>query len=110
MSDAPFCYVVVHQACKNRPGVLAAQVWHAARECMQPGSGPASCLERVCVLEAKSSAELIDLAETLAANAVHHVLLREPDEPWNGTATAVGIDACDRAIVKPLVAQFQLLR
>lgn len=109
MSD-PFCYVVVHRACKERPGVLASQIWHAARECMRAGTGPAGNTERVCALEAKSSDDLRDLAEVLTAQGVHHVLLCEPDAPWNGAATAVGIDVCDRDVVKPLVAQFGLLR
>lgn len=108
--SAPFCYAVVHRACKERPGVLASQVWHAARECRPAGAGPAENTERVCVLEARSSEDLVALSEVLARENVHHVLLREPDAPWNGAATAIGIDVCDREKVKPLVAQFPLLK
>lgn len=106
----PFCYVVVHKACKERPGVLASQVWHAARECLQASTLPVLETERVCALEARCSEDLVLLSEALAAAGVPHKLLREPDAPWNGAATAVGIDAYDRDKVKPLVAQFQLLR
>lgn len=66
--------------------------------------------EAVCALEAKCSEDLELLSERLTAEGIQHVLLKEPDAPWNGAATAVGIDACDRDKVKPMVAQFQLLR
>lgn len=90
--------------------MLASQVWHAARECMRSGSGPAANTERVCALEAKSSADLRALSEVLTAQGIQHVLLCEPDAPWNGAPTAIGVDVCDRDLVKPLVAQFGLLR
>lgn len=106
----PFCYCIVHIACKNRLGVLGSQIWHAARECMK--NAPALNTETVCVLQADSAGELEKLVEVLSFAHVHHIAIREPKAPWNGTITAIGVDAMDdeqRKIVKPLLAHLKLL-
>lgn len=115
-------YVIVHKSCRNHPGVLACQVAHAAGEslyeAMAAESGVVVLDEDidprkiyVVALEAESDADLRDLASALAAANIRHALIEEPDPPYNGAATAVGITpSTDRARLKPFLEKFKLLR
>lgn len=110
---APFQYVVVHRSAAALPGVLACQAIHAATECLRgatPGQPVVSGDTHVGVLVAEKSADLEQLAEKLAEAGIHHVLIREPDPPYNGAATAVGVEPQDRDAVRPFMAQFKALR
>jgi hypothetical protein len=78
-------YVVVR---RDLPlGFLAAQVVHAAGEL-----------------------ELLELASRLSAAGVSHRLIREPDPPWLGQATAIGLEpVADRAPLRALLRGLLLL-
>lgn len=108
---APYQYIVLHQSCKNHPGVLACQAAHAAAEALIDGPAPGDT--HVVALVAETSAELETLSIALSAAGLHHVLIREPDEPYFSAATAVGtrvIEARERQTFKPLFVAFKLLR
>lgn len=104
----PYQYVVVHRSAAALPGVLVCQAIHAATECIR--TAPVSNQTHVVALVAETSAELEALALRLAGAGIHHVLIREPDPPYNGAATAVGVEPQDRDAVRPLMAAFKVLR
>lgn len=63
------------------------------------------------MLAVPSEKELLALARKLGLAGVKHVLIREPDSPWNGAATAIGlVPLRDRAAVAPLLSSLPLLR
>lgn len=65
----------------------------------------------VVVLEAATSQDLERLAEELTVASVPHVIIHEPDAPYDGAATAVGIaPTYRRELIKPFVAKFPVLR
>ena len=103
-----FQYIVVHRGLKGRPGVLAAQVAHAAAEAIR--DAPISSRTHVCVLEAGSSAELQTLSIMLREASVHHALICEPDPPYNGAATALGVEPQDKALVEQYFVGYPLLK
>lgn len=108
---APFQYVVIHRSAAALPGVLACQAIHAATECLRhPQSFPVSGDTHVGVLVAEKAEDLEQLAIKLQIAGIHHVLIREPDPPYNGAATAVGIEPQDRDAVRAYVAHFKALR
>lgn len=88
-------------------GFLAAQVVHAAGE-----SSPGNLSEgtNAVVLEVAGEPELLELAGQLAAAGVGHRLICEPDPPWLGQATAIGLDpVADRAPLRALLRGLPLL-
>lgn len=105
---APTQYIVLHQSCRNHPGVLACQAAHAAAESIR--SLPVSDQTVVCALVAEESAQLEALAARLAEAGIEHAIIREPDPPYSGAATAVGIAPMDRAQVREFVAHFKVFR
>jgi len=106
--SAPYQYLVLHKSCKNRPGVVACQAAHAASECIR--TVPVSPETHVCALEAETSEDLEVLHEMLLVAGIHHVLIREPDGPYNGAAVALGVEPMDREKVKPYMTTFRVLR
>lgn len=106
--NAPYQYIVLHQSCRNHPGVTAVQAAHAAGESLR--GGPATGDTHVVALVAETSAELEALAARLHAASIHYVLIREPDEPYNGAAVALGVEPMDRDAVRPHVAAFKVFR
>lgn len=82
-----FCYLVMHEACKNHPGVLASQAAHAAQECVR--TLPVSSQTAISVLEVSSSDELLTLSKALHAGGIEHCLNTEPNAPWSGAATSL---------------------
>lgn len=112
MAEAdPYQYIVVKDT--NQRGVLACQAAHAAGESMvlaHPNGYDPSRIH-VVLLVAKSSQELEDLGTTLQCESIPHIVIREPDAPYNGVATAVGISpTTDRERVRPFVNSFKVLR
>lgn len=106
---APTQYVVLHQSVKNHPGVVAVQAAHAAAESIR--SLPVDPETRCCVLVADTSGLLERLHEQLTAAGIDHVIIHEPDPPYDGAATAVGIaPVADRGALKPFVGHFKVLR
>lgn len=101
-------YVVVHET-KDR-GVIAVQAIHAATECLGKEDVPVPSDTRLCVLVAKNSSELEDLATNLSFSAIPFTLIREPDAPYNNSATAVGVAPGEQERLKPFFTSFKLLR
>lgn len=104
----PTQYIVLHQSCRNQPGIAACQAAHASSESIR--ELPVSDQTSVCALMAETSADLEALAVRLAEASIPHVVIREPDAPYNGAATAVGITPMDRELVRPHVAAFKVFR
>lgn len=88
-------------------GFLAAQVVHAAGE-SSPGKLPEGTF--AVVLEVDSEAQLIALRARLTLASVEHVIITEPDPPWYGAATAIGIaPVADRATLRAILGGLPLL-
>lgn len=80
---------------------------HAAGE-SSPGGLPEGT--NAVVLEVSGEPELLELAGRLGAAGVRHKLIREPDPPWLGQATAIGLEpVADRAPLRALLRDLPLL-
>lgn len=80
---------------------------HAAGE-----SSPGNLSEgtNAVVLEVVGERELLELADKLSVAGVGHRLIREPDPPWLGQATAIGLEpVADRAPLRALLRGLALL-
>lgn len=111
--NPPYQYVVLHRSAAKDPGIAAVQGIHAATEAIGSpmlGALTVSPDTHVIVLVAEKSEDLVALAEKLSAAGVRHVLIREPDPPYNGAATAVGLAPQDRDAVRGFVSHFKVLR
>lgn len=108
----PYQYIVVKDS--NQRGVIACQAAHAAGESMALRNGSADWTPsdvNIVLLVAKDSAALEDLGRALEGASLPHVVIREPDPPYNGVATAVGIAPTrDRESVRKHVEHFKVLR
>lgn len=107
----PYQYIVVKDS--NQRGVIACQVAHAAGESVlqEPLLEYDPSNIHVVLLVAKNSDELEALGVVLTAEEIPHVVIREPDPPYNGVATAVGVaPVVDRSLVQKHVAGFKVLR
>lgn len=84
-------------------GNLCAQLAHAAG---QSGSGH-FCI----VLEAKSQSHLLKIEKQLISNNIEHIAIREPDPPFNGSITAIGLfPIVDRKSVSYITKKLCLLK
>ena len=72
-------------------GFSAAQVAHAAGESAVKFGLPEHTW--VAVIAVPSEGALRDIARKLTERGIEHVLIEEPDEPWCGQATAIGVKA-----------------
>lgn len=106
--STPTQYLVLHRSCANTPGVLACQAAHAAAESIRSLPVPPDTV--VCALVAETSEALEKLAKLLTDAGIEHVLIHEPDPPYSGAATALGIAPMERELVKGYVASFKVLR
>jgi len=107
--SAPYQYVVLHDSCRDHPGVIAVHAAHAAGESCFDGPAPSDT--RVVALVAKDSDELKALADDLTKAGIRHVLMLETDGIRAGQATALGtMPSMDRERVKPFFAPFRMLR
>lgn len=88
----PYQYIVLHQSCRKYPGL------------------PVSGETHVVVLQAETSDQLEAVAARLRDSRVHHVLIREPDEPYRGAAVALGVEPTDRERVRLHVADLKVFR
>jgi hypothetical protein len=80
---------------------------HAAGE-SSPGNLPEGT--NAVVLSVAGEVELLDLAWRLTAAGVAHKLICEPDRPWCGQATGIGIvPVADRSALRPLLSSLPLL-
>lgn len=92
-------YLVLHQSCRNRPGIAVVQAVHAATESLK--DAPAQGDTYVCVLVADTSDQLRQIHANLIAGGIKSTLIEEPDPPYNGAAVALGTEVLERAILKP---------
>jgi len=89
-------------------GFLAAQVVHAAGE-SSPG-GLAHDTHAV-VLSVDDERALREVHERLERAGIEHVLISEPDAPWCGAATAIGVSPrARREEVRRQLSMLPLLR
>ncbi len=88
-------------------GFLAAQVVHAAGE-SSPGNLPHAT--NAVVLAVPDESTLREYQARLERAGVPHVPIHEPDAPWNGQLTAIGlVPVADRAPLRPLLSSLPLL-
>ena len=86
---------------------MAAQIVHAAGESSNGNIPPNT---NAVVLSVEDEASLMAVAERLAKAGIPHVTVREPDAPWNGQATAIGIAPVrDRRLVRAITSKLPLL-
>lgn len=89
-------------------GNLVAQIAHAARESAR---GQALPHTHVVVLSVPDEAALLRAHERLVEADVVCTLIREPDAPFNGAATALGcLPISPRQKVRRLLSGLPLLR
>jgi hypothetical protein len=63
------------------------------------------------VLDARSEPGLAVVARKLAIAGIPHVVIHEPDEPYCGAMTAIGVVPLkDRSAIKKIVSSLPLLR
>lgn len=88
-------------------GAQFAQLLHAAGE-SSPGNLPEGTY--AIALAVRGERELLEAAMALERHGIPHKLIREPDPPFNGAATAIGVVPCPREKVRRLLARYTLLR
>jgi peptidyl-tRNA hydrolase len=87
-------------------GFLTAQIVHAAGE-SAPGNLKSGT--HAVVLAVRSESALLLLERQFQRAGVKHVAIREPDPPYNGALTAIGLaPVADRSIVRKLVSRLPL--
>ena len=87
-------------------GFLAAQVVHAAGE-SSPGNLPPHT--NAIVLAVADEEELLAVALQLVREGIAHVAVREPDPPYHGALTAIGLaPVADRKAVKRVLSRLRL--
>jgi peptidyl-tRNA hydrolase len=88
-------------------GFLAAQVVHAAGE-SSPGNLDSGT--NAVVLSVPDEAALLGIERRLQKEGVRHVAIREPDAPYLGALTAIGlVPLADKRRVKPILSSLPLL-
>lgn len=89
-------------------GNLVAQLTHAAGE-SSPGNLPPNT--RAVVLAAENEAKLLRAHQRLEKRGIPHIVIREPDAPFCGAATAIGVyPVRDRRPVRRALERFKLLK
>lgn len=88
-------------------GNFAAQLAHAAGESV---STPLPKNTHVVILAVRGEAALLAVAEKLSLSNILFTLIEEPDAPFNGAATALGIHPGPRTHVRKVLAHLPLLR
>lgn len=108
MSDTLHHYIIVRKDIP-RPGPMSAQIIHATGESIvRPIAGRET---HAYSLEIDGERELLELSERLRAGGVPHIVIREPDEPYNGQATAIGcVPTEDRERVRRYTSHLRLVR
>lgn len=86
-------------------GDQLAQAVHAAGESAAGREVPADT--HAVVLAARDEAELLAVSAGLEAAGFWHALVREPDEPYSGAATAIGIPPQERAPLRRLLRRLK---
>lgn len=90
-------------------GHQLAQVAHAAAESAKLGDLPEGTC--VVVLQAFNDPDMIELKYQLGAAGIEFVVIQEPDEPYCGEMTAIGVKPQPRTKkLKKLFQQFKLAK
>lgn len=87
------------------PGVVAAQLVHAAGESSMGNLPPHT---KAVVLSVDSEEDLKNLEVKLAKANLPHRAIREPDHPWNGQLMAIGLEPTGRNKVKKILYNLNL--
>lgn len=88
-SDNPIThYVIVRDDDKMSIGAISAQIIHATNESCE---GPLPSGSYAVSLAAKDEDHLLEVAGRLWDAEIPHTVIYEPDEPFDGEATAIGI-------------------
>lgn len=88
-------------------GFQAAQICHAAGESVSFNLPPNT---NAVVLGVESEDELCDIGRRLVQAGIRHVPIYEPDPPYYGQHTAIGIVPVeDRSVVKKIIGKLPLL-
>jgi hypothetical protein len=97
-------YIIVR---KDLPsGTKLAQTGHASGESAMRPLPEGTFLY---VLHADDEDHLLRLAEKLRKSACPHIVVREPDEPFHGAATAIGcVPTLDRKRIQKVTKGLQL--
>ena len=64
----------------------------------------------VIVLEAPDEKELVGVALTLSANNVPFFAVKEPDPPFNGAWTAIGVIPAPRKVLAPYLSRLPITK
>jgi peptidyl-tRNA hydrolase len=106
MSSPPLTHYVIVRS--DLPlGFLASQVCHAAGE-SSPGNLPHST--NAVVLAVPDESTLREYSARLERAGVEHRLICEPDAPWLGQATAIGLaPVADRRPLRAILSSLPLL-
>lgn len=89
-------------------GNLAAQLMHAAGESVTEPLPPNT---HAVVLAAHDEEHLLRAHRRLRKRGIPHKLIREPDAPFNGAATAIGVcPVRDRRPVRRALDKYRLLK
>lgn len=88
-------------------GFLAAQLVHAAGE-SSPGDLPEGT--NAVVLAVPNEAALHAVAARLRSAGVDFVAIHEPDPPWNGQLTALGLRPTRKEAVQKQLSSLPLLK
>lgn len=106
INDKPLTHYVVTRS--DLPlGFLAAQVAHAAGESSPGNLDPGTY---AVVLDARSEQELAAVERRLQLAGIAHVAVREPDAPYLGALTAIGlVPVQDRATARRALSSLPLL-
>lgn len=88
-------------------GQVCAQLVHASGE-SSPGNLPENT--HAVVLGVENEAKLLALERDLILLNIPHRAIREPDPPFNGALTAIGIVPAPKPSVKHAVSNLKLLK
>jgi hypothetical protein len=98
-------YVIVRADLSR--GIQAANLVHAAGE-SSPGGLPSGTYAVVLAVPDESALKAV--AARLKLAAVGHVLVVEPDAPFNGALMAIGLVPGPREVIRRLLSSLPLLR
>ena len=91
-------------------GQKLAQTTHAAGESFKiPPKIRGAPVYAVC-LSVKTEYDLLKIEMALQNANIEHVAIREPDEPFCGAITAIGICPVERSKVKKFLSNLPLVR
>lgn len=90
-------------------GNLCAQLTHASGESarLAPELPPDT---HAVVLTVPGEADLLEIAARLSIAGIPHIVIREPDAPYCGQATAIGVCPMERKPVRKVLGNLPLIK